>query len=75
MEMTDRERIAMINALAKFREAAREIGELWEGDASGITPFDDILGQYYPFKNAFFETYHDIENWTNNAIRKLINEQ
>lgn len=69
-----KEQQKLIEALNQFKEAAIKIGRIWSDDSGdGVTEYDDILNQKYPFKNAFFETTHDIIDWTNNAIIKLNN--
>lgn len=62
----------MMEALKKFKESAGEIANLWESsDDSGVTPFDSILDENYPFKNCFFFTLHDINKWVDEAAEKL----
>lgn len=75
--MNEEQKERMIVALENLKKATQEVGSIWDSaefadeQDSGVTPFDEILEKNYPFPNSYFDVYHDVTRWTEEAIETL----
>lgn len=76
--MNEEQKERMIVALENLKKATQEVGDIWDSAnyvdtpyEGGTTPFDEILEKNYPFPNSYFDVYHDVTRWTEEAIETL----